>query len=71
MSDWKDCNEIMPIDGSVIDVWQSYYDDDTGKKKGHRLTNCWVHNGEVLHGKNAMPIKYFTHWMPLPKPPID
>lgn len=66
---WIDVTKEEPKDGDVIDVWQGMFDEDTGKKTGRRLTNAWVHQGRILHGKNCEVVRYFTHWMPVPAAP--
>ena len=64
---WNDAKVGLPFDGDVFDVWQEWID-ERGKKQGQRITNCWMHNRQVLHGKNQEVIRYWTYWMKIEKP---
>jgi len=68
---WIDINEQRPEECRVIDVWQAWARPSTGEKGGKRLTNAWVHEGQVLHGEDGMRVMYFTHWMYPPEAPYE
>ena len=68
---WIDAEETPPPEGATIDVWQAWYTSSTGTARGRRLTNAWVHSGRVLHGDPTVTVKFYTHWMHVPKSPSE
>ena len=59
---WIHGRDEQPADDDIFDVWVPTVDAVTGERKGHRVCNCWLFGGEVLHGNPPVVIRGSTHW---------
>ncbi len=72
---WVNCKVEQPPTTKVFDVWQEWFDGDTGESLGRRITNCWMRDNRVCaargDGSTVTEILSVTHWMAVPEAPPE